>query len=96
MRTPAGRSPRTRLATAGRELITGDEGGDVFAALVLDPVPLPSSVDQLDLAPTAVLDELERQAAANRRKPRTVMQIPDALARAGAPAFAVEVGRRIT
>lgn len=53
-------------------------------------------LDQLDLAPTAVLDELARQAAANRREPRTVRQILDALDRAGAPAFADEVRRRIT
>ena len=51
-------------------------------------------LDQLDLAPVAVTDELERQAAANRRAPKTVTQLLDVLERAGAPAFADEVRRR--
>ena len=51
-------------------------------------------LDQLDLAPGIVIDELDRQAAANRRAPRTLPSILDALARAGAPSFADEVRRR--
>jgi predicted nucleic acid-binding protein len=53
-------------------------------------------LDQLDLAPVAVIDELARQASANRRAPTTLPQLLDALARAGAPAFADEVRRRQT
>lgn len=52
-------------------------------------------LDLLDLAPGAVVDELSRQAAANRRAPRTLPQILEALERAGLPAFADEVRRRI-
>lgn len=51
-------------------------------------------LDQLDLAPVAVVDELTRQAEANRRAPRTRAQLLDALDRAGVPAFADEVRRR--
>lgn len=51
-------------------------------------------LDQLDLAPVALLDELVPQAAANRREPRTTSQLLDALERAGVPAFADEVRRR--
>jgi predicted nucleic acid-binding protein len=53
-------------------------------------------LDLLDLAPVAVIDELDRQAQANRREPRTLAGILDALAKAGAPSFADEVRRRIT
>lgn len=53
-------------------------------------------LDLLDLAPGAMIDELSRQAAANRRAPRTLPQLLDALERAGAPAFADEVRRRTT
>ncbi len=52
-------------------------------------------LDLLDLAPAAVIDELSLQAAANRRVPRTLPQLLDALERAGAPAFADEVRRRM-
>ncbi|HGG56203.1 MAG TPA: PIN domain-containing protein [Nannocystis exedens] len=51
-------------------------------------------LDQLDLAPRGVLDELELQAAANRRRPRSAAAVLDALARAGVPQFADEVRRR--
>lgn len=51
-------------------------------------------LDQLDLAPGAVIDELQRQAMANRREPKTLPSILDALAKAGAPSFADEVRRR--
>lgn len=51
-------------------------------------------LDQLDLDPVAVIDELAQQAEANRRSPTTVPQLLDALARAGTPAFADEVQRR--
>lgn len=50
-------------------------------------------LDQLDLAPGAVVDELARQASANRRAPKTLAQLLDALDRAGVPAFADEVRR---
>ena len=52
-------------------------------------------LDQLDLAPRDVIDELKMQAAANRREPRSLTALLDAIARAGAPAFADEVRRRI-
>lgn len=52
-------------------------------------------LDQLDLAASAVIDELRQQAGANRRKPKTVSSLLDALARAGAIAFADEVRRRL-
>jgi predicted nucleic acid-binding protein len=51
-------------------------------------------LDLLDLAPGAMVDELSRQAVANRRVPRTLPGTLDALERAGAPAFADEVRRR--
>ena len=51
-------------------------------------------LDQLDLGPVAVIQELVQQAAANRRAPKTVPQLLDALERAGVPAFADEVRRR--
>jgi len=51
-------------------------------------------LDLLDLAPAAVIDELSRQAAANRRVPRTLPQILEALERSGMPAFADEIRRR--
>jgi hypothetical protein len=52
-------------------------------------------LDLLDLAPGAVFDELHRQAAANRREPRSLPNLLDALSRAGAAAFADEVRRRL-
>lgn len=52
-------------------------------------------LDQLDLAPVAVIDELSRQAAANRRQPKTLPTLLDALAKAGVPSFADEVRRPI-
>lgn len=51
-------------------------------------------LDLLDLAPGAVIDELARQAIANRREPKTLPGLLDALANAGAPAFVDEVRRR--
>jgi predicted nucleic acid-binding protein len=51
-------------------------------------------LDQLDLTPPAVIDELQQQAVANRREPKTLSGLLDALARAGAPGFADEVRRR--
>ncbi len=50
-------------------------------------------LDQLDLAPHAVLDELQQQAAANRRHPKTLQDLLDALAKAGAPKFADRIRR---
>jgi predicted nucleic acid-binding protein len=51
-------------------------------------------LDQLDLAPSPVLDELMRQATANRREPKSLPAILDALGKAGVPSFADEVRRR--
>ena len=51
-------------------------------------------LDLLDLAPPAVIDELRQQATANRREPRTLPTLLDALANAGAAGFADEVRRR--
>lgn len=67
---------------------------DPFEVEVIDPDTF--LLDQLDLAPSVVLDELARQAAANRREPKTLPSILDALARAGVPSFADEVRRRTT
>jgi len=52
-------------------------------------------LDLLDLSPRLVIDDLEEQAAANRREPRTIAALLDTLARAGAPGFADEVRRLI-
>lgn len=65
---------------------------DPFEIDVIDPDRF--LLDQLDLAPSAVIEELEQQAVANRRDPKTLSGLLDALARAGAPAFADEVRRR--
>ncbi|MEO6629272.1 MAG: PIN domain-containing protein [Aquihabitans sp.] len=51
-------------------------------------------LDLLDLPPGTVIEELTRQAVANRRAPKTLPQILDALERAGAPGFADELRRR--
>lgn len=51
-------------------------------------------LDLLDLAPGRVIDELRQQATANRREPKTLPSLLDALAKAGAPGFADEVRRR--
>lgn len=51
-------------------------------------------LDQLDLAPSPVVDELGRQAAANRREPKTLSSLLDALAKAGVSSFADEIRRR--
>ncbi len=64
---------------------------DPFDIEVTDPDHF--LLDQLDLAPESVVDELARQAAANKREPKSVATLLDALARAGAPAFADEVRR---
>jgi len=71
-----------------------DHSTDPYAIEIIDPDTF--LLDLLDLAPRAVLDELSRQAAANRRAPRTLPQILDALERGGVPAFADEVRRRTT
>ena len=52
-------------------------------------------LDLLDLAPSIVVAELERQAAANRREPSTLSGLLDALRRAGVPSFGDEVRRRV-
>lgn len=51
-------------------------------------------VDTLDLAPQVVMGELAAQATANRREPKTLSSLLDALERAGVPAFADECRRR--
>lgn len=50
----------------------------------------------LDLQPGMVTNELRKQAAANRRAPKTLPELLDALATAGAHGFADEVRRRTT
>ncbi|MGB3409911.1 MAG: hypothetical protein WBA45_01835 [Microthrixaceae bacterium] len=69
-----------------------DNSTEPYAIEVIHPDTF--LLDLLDLAPSAVVDELSRQAAANRQSPRTLSQILDALERGGAPAFADEVRRR--
>ncbi len=71
-----------------------DHSVEDYEIEVIDPDTF--LLDLLDLAPGAMIDELSRQAAANRRAPRTLPQLLDALERAGAPAFADEVRRRTT
>ncbi len=66
---------------------------DPFEIDVIDPDTF--LLDQLDLAPGAVLDELRRQATANQREPKTLAGLLDALALAGVPSFADEVRRRV-
>ena len=51
-------------------------------------------LDLLDLAPSIVIAELEQQAAANRRDPKTLGGLLDALERAGVSSFGNEVRRR--
>ena len=68
------------------------ESVDPFQVDVIDPDAF--LLDLLDLSQRAVLDELEHQAAANRREPKSVTGLLDALTRAGVPQFAEEVWRR--
>ena len=51
-------------------------------------------LDLLNLAPSTVIAELERQAAANRREPKTLSGLLDALGRAGVPSLGDEGRRR--
>lgn len=69
-----------------------DRSVDPFELEIIHPDTF--LLDQLDLAPVVVIDELVRQAAANRRAPRTLPQLLDALERAGVPDFVYEVRRR--
>ena len=64
------------------------ESVDPFTIDVIHPDAF--LLDLLDLAPRRVLDELEDQAAANRREPNSVAALLDALTRAGTPRFAEE------
>src|SRR5690606_24817247 len=52
-------------------------------------------LDLLDLAPQAVVGELIEQAAANRREPKTLGTLLDALSNAGAGLLADEARRRV-
>lgn len=63
-----------------------------FELEVIDPDTF--LLDELDLAPDPVIDELQKQAAANRRAPKTLPDLLDALERAGAPAFAEDIRSR--
>lgn len=69
-----------------------DHSTEPYAIKVIGPDTF--LLDLLDLAPGAVTGELTQQAAANRREPRTLPRLIDALERAGVPAFADEVRRR--
>lgn len=72
-----------------------------FPAFVMDTLgvavvaPDDFLLDQLDLAPKIVIDALREQAAHTRRPPLTPTDLLARLARAGVPAFADEVSRRI-
>lgn len=66
------------------------------ASFEIDVVhPADFLLDLLDLAPGMVLDELDRQAKANRRRPRTLPNLLDALARSGVRAFSDEARRQL-
>lgn len=64
-----------------------------FEIEVIDPDTF--LLDQLDLAPMPVIDELRQQAAANTRETKTLPGLLDVLAHAGAPSFADEVRRHV-
>ena len=51
-------------------------------------------LDLLDLAPSIVIAELEKQATANRLEPKTQGALLDALSKAGVPTFVDEIRRR--
>ncbi len=68
------------------------ESIDPFQVEVIDPDTF--LLDQLDLSPRAVLEQLELQAAANRREPTSVPALLDAPSRGGVTRFADEVRRR--
>ena len=53
-------------------------------------------LDLLDLAPAVVIAELEQQAVANRRDPKTLSGLLDALGRAGVPSLGEEVRCRLS
>lgn len=101
-----GCDPKDRhvLATAVRSdaaaIVTFNKAD--FPAISVDPFEIevisPDAflLDQLDLAPGIVLEELGLQAAGNRQAPNTLRQLLDALALAGVPDFIEEVRRRIT
>lgn len=69
------------------------EAADIFEIEIIHPDEF--LLDQLDLAPATVIRELASQTTANRREPKTTAQVLDALSRAGVPAFADEVRRRL-
>ncbi|MEZ5311519.1 MAG: PIN domain-containing protein [Microthrixaceae bacterium] len=69
-----------------------DHSTEPYAIEVIHPDTF--LLDLLDLAPGTVIADLSQQAAANRRSPRTLSEILDALERGGVPAFADEVRRR--
>lgn len=53
-------------------------------------------LDLLDLAPAVVHEELTRQAAANRRDPKTLPALLGVLDRSGVSSFTDEIRRRVT
>ena len=69
---------------------------DDFPATSTDPFevdivhPDDFLLDLLDVAPALVTAEIEEQATANRREPRTIESLLNALSKAGVPNFAVE------
>ena len=50
-------------------------------------------LDLLDLSPRSVIQELNQQAEANQRRPKTLASLLDALTKSGAAGFADEVRR---
>ncbi len=66
---------------------------DSFEIDVIHPADF--LLDLLDLAPLVVVGELERQAAANRRDPRTLASLLDVLERGGVAPFAEGVREQV-
>ncbi len=63
-----------------------------FAINVLHPSEF--LLDLLDLAPGLVINELELQADSNRRRPKSLADLLDALSRSGVEGFVKEVRQR--
>ena len=64
---------------------------DAYQIVVIHPEDF--LLDLLDLSPRLVIKELEQQAAANRREPKTLAALLDALGKASVASFTDEVRR---